>query len=191
MKQDSANYIKYFLFIVLGLPSEYEYLSRNLRVENDANYIKYFLFIVLGLPSEYEYLSRNLRVENDDLTLSKLKSKLLEEERRIRDSNEEKIQVETKAYAAKTSKFFKRKPQRGSDEKKPNLESKSHENLRRRLSYETARRRTAKLETQNIVRDETKELSIPIPTEEGLDFLGNKNHKKDDLNITQQIENED
>ncbi|KAK9754139.1 hypothetical protein QE152_g1466 [Popillia japonica] len=49
---------------------------------------------------------------------------------RIRGSNEEKIQVETKAYAAKSSKFLKRKPQRGSDEKKPNRESKSHENLR-------------------------------------------------------------
>ncbi|KAK9753805.1 hypothetical protein QE152_g1786 [Popillia japonica] len=77
-----------------------------------------------------ERISRNLGVENDDSTLSKLKSKLLEEERRIRGSNEEKIQAETKAYAAKSSKFLKRKPQRGSDEKKPNRESKSHENLR-------------------------------------------------------------
>ncbi|KAK9727921.1 hypothetical protein QE152_g18944 [Popillia japonica] len=75
-------------------------------------------FIVLGLPSEYEYLSRNLRVENDDLTLSKLKSKLLEEERRIRGSNDEKIQAETKAYAAKSTKYFKRKPQRGSEEER-------------------------------------------------------------------------
>ncbi|KAK9696394.1 hypothetical protein QE152_g31939 [Popillia japonica] len=52
------------------------------------------------------------------------------EERRIRGSNEENIQAEAKAYAAKSSEFFKRKPQRGSDEKKSNRESKSHENLR-------------------------------------------------------------
>ncbi|KAK9704476.1 hypothetical protein QE152_g27847 [Popillia japonica] len=45
--------------------------------------------------------------------------------------------------------------------------------------------------TRNIVIDGTKEVSIPIPTEEGLDFLGNQNHKKDDLNISQQIENEE
>ncbi|KAK9732404.1 hypothetical protein QE152_g12828 [Popillia japonica] len=79
---------------------------------------------------ESDHKTKNLRVENDDLTISKLKSKLLEEERRIRGGNEEKIQTETKAYAAKSSEFFKRKPQRGSDEKKPNRESKSHENLR-------------------------------------------------------------
>ncbi|KAK9694524.1 hypothetical protein QE152_g33485 [Popillia japonica] len=35
-----------------------------------------------------------------------------------------------RAYAAKSTKYFKRKPQRGSDEKKPNRESKSYENLR-------------------------------------------------------------
>ncbi|KAK9739299.1 hypothetical protein QE152_g9065 [Popillia japonica] len=79
---------------------------------------------------EIDHKTKNLRVENDDLTLSKLKSKLLEEERRIRGSNEEKIQAETKAYAAKSTKYFKWKPQRGSDEKKPNRESKSYENLR-------------------------------------------------------------
>ncbi|KAK9701608.1 Receptor family ligand binding region [Popillia japonica] len=45
--------------------------------------------------------------------------------------------------------------------------------------------------TQIIVTDETKEVSIPIPTEEGLDFLGNQNRKKNDLNINQQIENEE
>lgn len=48
-------------------------------------------FIVLVLPSKYEYLPRNLRAKNDNLTLSKLKSKLLEEKRRTGDSNEEKI----------------------------------------------------------------------------------------------------
>ncbi|KAK9752740.1 hypothetical protein QE152_g3934 [Popillia japonica] len=41
------------------------------------------------------------------------------------------------------------------------------------------------------VNDETKEVSIPIPTEEELHFLGNQNRKKDDLNINQQIENEE
>ncbi|KAK9692693.1 hypothetical protein QE152_g34987 [Popillia japonica] len=45
--------------------------------------------------------------------------------------------------------------------------------------------------TQNIVTDETKEVSIPIATEEELHFLGNQNRKKDDLNINQQIENEE
>ncbi|KAK9746423.1 hypothetical protein QE152_g6134 [Popillia japonica] len=45
--------------------------------------------------------------------------------------------------------------------------------------------------TQYIVTDETKEVSIPIPTEEGLEFLENQNYKKDDLNINQQIENEE
>ncbi|KAK9753463.1 hypothetical protein QE152_g2043 [Popillia japonica] len=64
-------------------------------------------FIVLGLPNEYKYLSRNLRVGNDDLTLSR-----------------------DKGICSEESEFFKRKPQRGSDEKKPNRESQSHENLR-------------------------------------------------------------
>ncbi|KAK9746429.1 hypothetical protein QE152_g6133 [Popillia japonica] len=64
------------------------------------------------------------------LAPSKLKSKLLKEERRIRGSNEDKNQAEIKAYAPKSSKFFTWEPQRGSDEKKPNRESKSHENLR-------------------------------------------------------------
>ncbi|KAK9692699.1 hypothetical protein QE152_g34989 [Popillia japonica] len=70
---------------------------------------------------------------NDDLTLSKLKSKLLEEERRIRGSNDEKIQAETKAYAAKSTKYFKRKPQReeerrirGSNDEKIQAETKAY-----------------------------------------------------------------
>lgn len=42
-------------------------------------------FAILGLPKEYEYLSRSLRLDKNDLTLASIKAKLLEEERRINE----------------------------------------------------------------------------------------------------------
>ncbi|KAG5885122.1 hypothetical protein JTB14_037914 [Gonioctena quinquepunctata] len=59
-------------------------------------------FAVLGLPNELEYLARNLRADEDDLNMSYLKSKLVEEERRINNKNN--IGTEPENVKASTTK---------------------------------------------------------------------------------------
>ncbi|KAG5875682.1 hypothetical protein JTB14_019458 [Gonioctena quinquepunctata] len=67
-------------------------------------------FAVLGLPNEYEYLARNLRADEDDLNMSYLKSKLVEEERRINNKNNIGTEPENvKAFTTKRRPFAKNK----------------------------------------------------------------------------------
>ncbi|KAG5898451.1 hypothetical protein JTB14_036532 [Gonioctena quinquepunctata] len=72
-------------------------------------------FAVLGLPSQYVFLARNLRADEDDLNLSKLKSKLLQEERRIENKMKEDGEIEiTKAFISKRN--FKQYKKRESNQ---------------------------------------------------------------------------
>ncbi|KAG5894650.1 hypothetical protein JTB14_017363 [Gonioctena quinquepunctata] len=67
-------------------------------------------FAVLGLPNEYEYLARNLRADEDHLNMSYLKSKLVEEERRINNKNNIGTEPENvKAFTTKRRPFAKNK----------------------------------------------------------------------------------
>ncbi|KAG5898168.1 hypothetical protein JTB14_013212 [Gonioctena quinquepunctata] len=65
-------------------------------------------FAVLGLPNEYEYLARNLRADEDNLNMSYLKSKLVEEERRINNKNNIGTEPENvEAFTTKKRPFAK------------------------------------------------------------------------------------
>ncbi|KAG5899042.1 hypothetical protein JTB14_000066 [Gonioctena quinquepunctata] len=67
-------------------------------------------FAVLGLPNEYEYLARNLRADEDDLNMSYLKSKSVEEERRINNKNNIGTEPENvKVFTTKRRPFEKNK----------------------------------------------------------------------------------
>lgn len=70
-------------------------------------------FALLGLPSEYEYVTRNIRADNDDLQMTKIKAKLLEEERRIQGSqsilNDDTKALNTKQSAGEKSKGARQK----------------------------------------------------------------------------------
>ncbi|KAG5888790.1 hypothetical protein JTB14_007066 [Gonioctena quinquepunctata] len=102
-------------------------------------------FTVLGLPSQYEHLARNLRADENDLNMSNLKSKLLEEERRICNKlKNEKDAEETKAFITQrrqtNSKVVQFKSRRGKPSYNP---ASSRNTTRENIEYSTKPRFSA------------------------------------------------
>ncbi|KAG5879617.1 hypothetical protein JTB14_018804 [Gonioctena quinquepunctata] len=102
-------------------------------------------FTVLGLPSQYEHLARNLRADENDLNMFNLKSKLLEEERRICNKlKNEKDEEETKAFITQrrqtNSKVVQFKSRRGKPSYNP---ASSRNTTRKNIEYSTKPRFSA------------------------------------------------
>ncbi|KAG5894361.1 hypothetical protein JTB14_031922 [Gonioctena quinquepunctata] len=102
-------------------------------------------FTVLGLPSQYEHLARNLRADENDLNMSNLKSKLLEEERRICNKlKNEKVAEETQVFITQrrqtSSKVVQFKSRRGKPSYNP---ASSRNTTRENIEYSTKPRFSA------------------------------------------------